>query len=98
MKREVDTISAVPSKRIYRSIIADYDLNTAIAELIDNVLDSRKRKKISRQVKVLLHFDVDDQSIEITDDAGGVAESDLNKLISPGASLDSGEGGSIGIF
>ena len=88
MKREVDILNAVPSKRIYRSIIADYDLNTAVAELIDNVLDCRKRRQLRRQVRVSLRFDLDDQSIEITDDAGGVAKADLDKLISPGASLD----------
>src|SRR5438477_11126378 len=98
MKREVDVINAVPSKRIYRSIIADYDLNTAVAELIDNVLDCRKRRQLRRQVHVSLRFDLDDQSIEVTDDAGGVAKADLDKLISPGASLDAGEGASIGIF
>ena len=98
MKREVDVLNAVPSKRIYRSIIADYDLNTAVAELVDNVLDCKKRRKLRRQVHVRLHFDLDDQSIEITDDAGGVAKEDLDKLISPGASLGAGDSGSIGIF
>jgi hypothetical protein len=98
MKREVDVLNAVPSKRIYRSIIADYDINTAIAELIDNVIDSRKRKHIRRQTKISLHFDVDDQSITIIDNAGGIAEGDLDKLITPGASLDAGEGSTIGIF
>lgn len=38
-KTEIDTIDGTPSKRIYRSIIADYDLNTAICELIDNSID-----------------------------------------------------------
>ena len=98
MKREVDVLNAVPSKRIYRSIIADYGLETAIAELIDNVLDSRKRNQLRRQTKVKLRFDLEDQSITITDDAGGVAEADLGKLISPGASLDAGEGSTIGVF
>jgi hypothetical protein len=98
MKREVDVLNAVPSKRIYRSIIADYGLETAIAELIDNVLDSRKRNQLRRQTKVKLRFDLEDQSITIADDAGGIAEADLSKLISPGASLDAGEGSTIGVF
>lgn len=98
MKREIDVLSAVPNKRIYRSIMADYDLETAIAELIDNVLDSRKRNGIRRLTKVNLQFDFEDQSISITNDAGGVAEKHLDKLISPGASLDAGDGNTIGIF
>ena len=98
MKREVDVLNAVPSKRIYRSIIADYNLETAVAELVDNVLDSQKRNRIRRQTKITLDFDLDDQSITVTDDAGGVAQADLVKLISPGMSYDAGEGGTIGIF
>lgn len=98
MKREVDVISAVPSKRIYRSIIADYDLNTAICELIDNVLDSRRRNQFTQSTHVALDFDVDDQSITITDNAGGIQQDDLTKLISPGASLQAGDGSTIGIF
>ncbi len=39
---EIETIDATPNKRIYRSIIADYDLKTAICELVDNALDARK--------------------------------------------------------
>jgi hypothetical protein len=36
---QIDLIDATPNKRIYRSIIADYDLNTGISELIDNAID-----------------------------------------------------------
>jgi hypothetical protein len=98
MKREVDVISAVPSKRIYRSIIADYGLNTAICELIDNVLDSRTRNHIKDTTRLDLVFDTDDQSITLTDNAGGIEENDLTKLISPGSSLQAGDGTTIGIF
>ena len=48
MKKEVDTIDAVPSKRLFLSIIADYDLNRSICELIDNALTfGLKVEKIS---------------------------------------------------
>lgn len=36
MKKEVDRVSAIPSKRLFWSIIADYDLNLSICELVDN--------------------------------------------------------------
>lgn len=39
MKQEVDVLDATPSKRLYLSIIADYDTNKAICELVDNALD-----------------------------------------------------------
>ena len=38
-KRPAGTVPAIPSKRLYLSIIADYDLNRSICELVDNVLD-----------------------------------------------------------
>ena len=93
-----EPINATPSKRIYRSIIADYDLETALCELIDNVIDSTRRTKLKRPAVVSVDLDFEQQSIEITDDAGGVKLDDLPKLIKPGASDNDGTEGSIGIF
>jgi hypothetical protein len=39
MKNQVGTVDAIPSKRVFLSIIADYDLNRSVCELIDNALD-----------------------------------------------------------
>jgi hypothetical protein len=98
IKKEQDLINAVPSKRLYRSIIADYGLNTAIAELIDNVIDSRRRRKFQREVVIDLYIDLEDQTIFLSDDAGGIKEVDLAKLVTPGASHNDGENSTIGIF
>lgn len=93
-----EPINATPSKRIYRSIIADYDLQTALCELIDNVIDSSMRNKLGRIAKIQITLDFDQQSILIIDDAGGIAPEHLPKLIKPGASDNDGNQGSIGIF
>ena len=93
-----DPINATPSKRIYRSIIADYDLQTALSELVDNVIDSAIRSKLARAAHVNITLDVEQQSIGIVDDAGGIAPEHLPKLIKPGASDNDGTEGSIGIF
>ncbi len=98
MKTEVDIINATPSKRLYHSIIADYGLVTAISELIDNVIDSKRRQPNRKQTSVKITADLEDQSLVISDDAGGIAEKDLGKLITPGASYSDGQGASIGIF
>ena len=97
-KEEVSRIDATPSKRIYRSIIADYGLNTAICELVDNAIDAWMSPKKTHPLRVGIDIDVEQQSIQITDNSGGVPESQLRKLISPGESSTSGEGESIGIF
>ena len=35
MKKQVGKLNAVPSKRLFLSIIADYDLNKSVCELIE---------------------------------------------------------------
>ena len=47
MKKQIDTVDATPSKRLYLSIIADYDLNKAICELIDNALVELNRYAVA---------------------------------------------------
>ena len=39
MRKQLGDVSAIPSKRLYSSIIADYDLHRSICELIDNAVD-----------------------------------------------------------
>lgn len=36
---EIIHIDATPQKRLFLSIIADYDINTAVCDLIDNAID-----------------------------------------------------------
>lgn len=97
-KEEIDIIDATPSKRIYQSIIADYDLVTAICELIDNTLDARKTKSCKDILTVYIEIDTEQQSIVIEDNACGVNKDELRKLISPGETSSDGVEGVIGIF
>jgi hypothetical protein len=87
-------IDATPTKRIYLNIIADYDLPTAICELIDNALDAKSRDAVTVNVQV----DTDQQSIKVVDQSGGVPEDELRKLVTPGESSMTGEDPTIGIF
>lgn len=38
-KREAGTLDGTPEKRMYWSIIGDYDIKIGICELIDNAID-----------------------------------------------------------
>ncbi len=38
-KTEIGPVNGTPDKRLYWSIISDYDLHTGLCELIDNALD-----------------------------------------------------------
>ena len=98
MEKEHFTINATPKKRLFQSIIADYTFNTAICELIDNSVDNWKINTSKIDLNINIYFDILKQQIIISDNAGGVKKEDLYKLVSPGASSNSGSTEIIGIF
>jgi hypothetical protein len=97
-KTDAGTIDGTPDKRLFWSIISDYDLKTAICELVDNSIDIWMAKKLRGALEVRITIETDRQLIRISDNAGGVAEEDLPNLIAPGASRNVPEAATIGIF
>ncbi len=83
---------------MYWSIISDYSLETALAELIDNALDNWSKLGRKAELLVELNLNQEEQSIIITDNSGGVAEEDHEELISPGLSTNKPEDATIGVF
>ena len=77
-------INASPNKRIYRSIVHDYVLETALCELVDNSIDVWSVSSGGPDLKILIDIDIDQQKINVKDNAGGVRERDLRNLVSPG--------------
>lgn len=53
-EKEVYRIDAVPSKRLFLSIIADYDLNRLICELIDNALERARPYELELTLSVVI--------------------------------------------
>lgn len=98
MKDEIRILDATPSKRLYLSIIADYDTNKAISELVDNALDIWTLGGRQSPLAVSIVLDSVQQTIEVTDNAGGIPEGDLSFVIAPGYSRSSGADQIIGIF
>jgi hypothetical protein len=98
MKELVARIDATPEKRLYHSIIADYDLNRAISELIDNAIDVAIRSKKLSELKVSVDIDPDRQTIVVRDNAGGLRREELALLISPGRSGSDLYDETIGLF
>lgn len=98
MKIEVDTLNAVPSKRLFLSIIADYDLNRSICELVDNGLDVWVRDKRRREVAIEIDLDARQQTIEVRDNAGGLKRSELVYIVGPGNTGSEPTDETIGIF
>jgi hypothetical protein len=84
MKTPLSPIDATPSKRLYLSIIADYDVNKAICELIDNALDIWVLAGRTKNLKVEVILDKNQQRIHAVDNAGGVKKSDLHVIVAPG--------------
>jgi len=91
------TLDATPEKRVFLSIIAEYDLKRALCELIDNAIDLwTKKKRIDLVVKIIL--DHKQQSISIEDNAGGIEELKLDHIVSPGKTSNDIHDDVIGYF
>jgi hypothetical protein len=97
-KVESGTIDGTPEKRLFWSIISDYDLRTAICELIDNALDLWVLSKGKKAPTIEVNLDVDRQIIRVCDTAGGIGKADLRLLLSPGGSKNDPAAQIIGIF
>ncbi len=91
-------IDATPQKRLFRSIIADYDIETSLFELIDNAIDHWISGGRARELVVELFLAADRQTIVVKDNAGGVHRDDIQLLVSPGASRTVDNAELIGIF
>lgn len=92
------SIDATPQKRIFLSIIADYDLKTAICELVDNSLDHWLDRGRKSELLIDVSLNIDRQSIVVRDNAGGVSRNELQLLVAPGASRETIQEGLIGNF
>ena len=97
-KTDAGTLDGTPEKRLFWSIISDYDLKTAICELVDNSIDVWMGKKPRGEIRIHINIETDRQLISISDNSGGVPESDLQFLIAPGASRNDPNSETIGIF
>lgn len=97
IKREVGLVDGTPVKRMFWSIISDYDLKTGLCELIDNALDVWLTGG-RRPPKVSIDLDTERQLIRVKDDAGGVRFGDLELLLAPGGSKNDPQDEVIGIF
>jgi len=91
------TIDATPEKRIFLSIISEYDLRRSMCELIDNAMDLwAKTKRADLVVKI--EIDLSQQTISIEDNAGGIEESRLDHIVSPGKTSNDIRDDVIGFF
>jgi Histidine kinase-, DNA gyrase B-, and HSP90-like ATPase len=98
VKKEIGTVDATPTKRIFYSIIADYDLNRSICELVDNGLDVWVRSKRAKPITIKIDLDNTQQTIRVEDDAGGLPKADLRFIVGPGETGTVPTDQTIGIF
>jgi len=90
-------LDATPEKRLFLSIISEYDLKRSVCELIDNAIDLwSKKKRADLEVRILA--DDRQQSISIEDNAGGIEESKLDHVVSPGKTSNDIHDDVIGYF
>jgi hypothetical protein len=98
MKNEIGRLDATPSKRLYLSIIADYDLNRSICELVDNGLDIWVKNKRAKKITIIITLDKSQQTISVEDDAGGLPKAELRYIVGPGQTGTDPSDETIGIF
>lgn len=98
MKKDVGPINVIPSKRLYLSIIADYDLNRSICELIDNALDIWVKAGKIILLKIQIDFDKNQQTICISDNAGGIKKDNLSVIVGHGHTTNEPSDEVIGMF
>jgi hypothetical protein len=98
MKKEVGKLLATPSKRLFLSIIADYDLNRSICELVDNGLDVWVRGGRQSKIHISIMLDCEQNTICVQDNAGGLPKSELQFIVGPGQTGSAPTDETIGIF
>src|SRR5258708_11947791 len=98
MKNVVGELDAIPSKRLFQSIIADYDLNRSVCELVDNALDVWVRSGKSKPLHINITLNIGQQTITVDDDAGGLSVSELRFIVAPGQTGTNPTDKTIGIF
>jgi hypothetical protein len=97
-KTVLTTVDGTPKKRLFLSIISDYDLKTGLCELIDNAIDFWVSADKATKLTIRVLLDPDRQFIQVHDNAGGVREDQAELLIAPGATRDDTGHALIGIF
>jgi hypothetical protein len=98
MKTVVEQVDATPTKRLFLSIIADYDLTRSVSELIDNALDLWITNGKKQPVRVEVNLNKVQQTICVTDNVGGVNKPNLKFIVGPGQTGNLPEAEIIGIF
>jgi DNA gyrase/topoisomerase IV subunit B len=98
VKQAIDTLDATPSKRLYQSIIADYDLNRSICELVDNGLDVWVRHGKTTAITIEILLNEAQQTIIVRDNAGGLRKSEMRYIVAPGETGTKETDETIGIF
>jgi hypothetical protein len=97
-KTEISPIDGTPGKRMFWSIISDYDLKTGLCELVDNALDLWLHHEKRKELEIEIILDAERGMISVTDNAGGVKRADLRLLVAPGGSGNDPTSEVIGIF
>jgi hypothetical protein len=95
---EAPVAKVYPSKKSYQSIAADVSVDSALAELIDNSIDSAVLNG-DDSVEIEIYFDEEAEDLVYSDHAGGVAQEEMGVFLGLGRSKEAElDGLSIGAF
>jgi len=97
-KTAAGVVDGTPDKRLFWSIISDYDLPTGVCELVDNPIDMWLTKGAKKKLRVAVDLNVPQQIISVHDNSGGVEADHLELLVAPGGSTNDPLASVIGVF
>src|SRR3989344_3585890 len=97
-KIEIAPIDGTPVKRMFWSIISGCGLLAGVCELVDNAIDLWNRGKRRRPLSIVVYLNVQQQTISVRDNAGGLPRDGLHLLVTPGGSANDPDAEVIGIF
>lgn len=87
-----------PSKRIFFSVITDYDHCLGVSELVDNVIDVWLKGGRRGKAEIRILLDLGQQTIRVEDNAGGIPRRSLRNIVGPGHTGNEEDDETIGFF
>ena len=92
-------VNSSPSKEFFLNMITkDVTVESCILDLIDNSIDSHKKKKVGQISKIDIKFSIEEDYFTISDNCGGMSKEDaINKAFRFGNS-ETRKNGALGMY
>lgn len=92
-------VNSSPSKEFFLNMITkDVTVESCILDLIDNSIDSHKRKKVGKVSKIDIEFSIEEDYFAITDNCGGMSKEDAKNKAFRFGNNEIRKNGALGMY